>query len=62
MLGKPGLEFFIDDMPAAEASLMRLRSLDVRTVYPGHGRPFPLKQVKRLRNAGGERVRREDCF
>ncbi len=45
MMGKPSLEFFIDDMAAAEASLARLRSLDVGMVYPGHGRPFWLEQV-----------------
>jgi hydroxyacylglutathione hydrolase len=46
MLGRPSLEFFIDDMAAAEASLARLRSLEIGTVYPGHGKPFRLKQVK----------------
>jgi hydroxyacylglutathione hydrolase len=37
---KPSLGDIIDDRPAAEASLQRLRSLDVSTVYPGHGKPF----------------------
>jgi len=46
MMGRPSLEFFIDDMAAAEASLARLRSLDVAAVYPGHGKPFWLEQVK----------------
>jgi glyoxylase-like metal-dependent hydrolase (beta-lactamase superfamily II) len=46
MLGGPSLEFFIDDMASADASLARLRGLDVRTVYPGHGKPFRLEQVK----------------
>jgi glyoxylase-like metal-dependent hydrolase (beta-lactamase superfamily II) len=46
MMGKPSLEFFIDDMAAAQASLTRLRRLDVGTVYPGHGKPFRLEQVK----------------
>ena len=45
-MGRPSLEFFIDDMAAAEASLARLRSLDVGTVYPGHGKPFRLERVK----------------
>jgi hydroxyacylglutathione hydrolase len=44
-MGKPSLEFFIDDMAAAKASLERLRSLGVGTVYPGHGKPFRLEQV-----------------
>jgi hydroxyacylglutathione hydrolase len=46
MLGRPGLEFFIDDMPAAEASLARLRQLGVAAVHPGHGKTFKLDQVK----------------
>ena len=46
MMGRPSLEFFIDDMAAAEASLARLRGLDVGTVYPGHGKPFRLEQVR----------------
>ena len=46
MLGRPSLEFFIDDMTAAEASLARLRSLAVAAVYPGHGKPFRLEQVR----------------
>ena len=44
-MGRPSLEFFIDDMAAAKASLERLRSLGVATVYPGHGNPFRLEQV-----------------
>jgi glyoxylase-like metal-dependent hydrolase (beta-lactamase superfamily II) len=46
MLGGPGLEFFIDDLTAAQASLARLRRLDVAAVHPGHGKPFKLEQVK----------------
>ena len=42
---KPSLEFFIDDMAAARASLARVRSLAVGTVYPGHGKPFRLEQL-----------------
>jgi glyoxylase-like metal-dependent hydrolase (beta-lactamase superfamily II) len=32
---------WIDDLPAAQASVERLKHLNVRTVYPGHGKPFP---------------------
>ena len=46
MLGGPSVEFFIDDIVAAEASLARLRGLDVSAVYPGHGKPFRLEQVR----------------
>jgi hydroxyacylglutathione hydrolase len=46
MMGKPSLEFFIDDMTAARASLSRLRQLKVGTVYPGHGKSFRLTQIQ----------------
>ena len=42
---KPALNTLIDDMPAAQASLQRLRSLEVGTVYPGHGKPFPFNAI-----------------
>jgi glyoxylase-like metal-dependent hydrolase (beta-lactamase superfamily II) len=44
-MGKPSLEFFIDDMVVARASLKRLRSLGADWTYPGHGKPFQLNQV-----------------
>lgn len=46
MMGKASFEFFIDDMVAARASLARLRSLDVRVVYPGHGKPFQMGEIR----------------
>jgi glyoxylase-like metal-dependent hydrolase (beta-lactamase superfamily II) len=33
----------IDDIEAAEASIKKLKSLGIKTVYPGHGRPFPME-------------------
>ena len=39
---KPSLNSLIDDPVAAQASLHRLRSMGVKTVYPGHGSPFPM--------------------
>ena len=53
MMGRPGLEFFIDDMTAAQRSLQRLRNLHVALVYPGHGKPFRLEQVERRRRKAG---------
>lgn len=44
-VGKPALGDIIDDMPAAEASLQRLRGLNVGMVYPGHGEPFPMNAL-----------------
>ncbi len=35
----------IDDIEAAEASIKKLKGLGIKTVYPGHGRPFPMKLV-----------------
>jgi hydroxyacylglutathione hydrolase len=42
---KPALNSIIDDLAAANASVARLRSLGVNTVYPGHGRPFSLEEL-----------------
>jgi hydroxyacylglutathione hydrolase len=36
----------IDDPPAAEASIKKLKSLKIKTVYPGHGRPFPIGEMR----------------
>ncbi len=54
-MGKPGLEFFIDDMAAAKRSLQRLRGLDVVLVHPGHGKPFRLEQVREYRSSAALR-------
>jgi len=40
---KPALNSLMDDLPAAQASLHRLRCMGVKTVYPGHGTPFPMQ-------------------
>jgi len=37
---RPRLHPLVDDLPAARESLNRLKSLPLRIVYPGHGRPF----------------------
>ncbi len=42
---EPALNDLIDDLAAAQASLEKLKSLDIKTVYPGHGQPFPLEQL-----------------
>jgi hydroxyacylglutathione hydrolase len=39
---KPAINSIMDDKAACEASLERLRGLEIGTVYPGHGHPFPL--------------------
>jgi hydroxyacylglutathione hydrolase len=43
LFGKPGC-LYIDDLTDFKASIEKLRSLEVRTVYPGHGKPFRMEQ------------------
>ena len=40
---KPDLWSIIDDSAAANASVEKLKSLEINTVYPGHGKPFPME-------------------
>ena len=37
----PVLNSIMDDLAAGKASVEKLRGLEIHTVYPGHGRPFP---------------------
>ncbi|VEP12160.1 MBL fold metallo-hydrolase [Hyella patelloides LEGE 07179] len=41
---KPKLWSIIDDRSAASASVEKLKSLAINTVYPGHGESFSMKQ------------------
>lgn len=40
---KPALGAIIDDEAAAQASVEKLKEMDIIQVYPGHGEPFPWK-------------------
>ena len=40
---RPALNSIMDDLAAAKASVEKLRGLEIHTVYPGHGRPFPME-------------------
>jgi len=40
---KPALNSIMDDLAAAQASVDKLRNLAIRTVYPGHGKPFAMQ-------------------
>ena len=40
---RPALNTLIDDMTAAKASVEKLKTLKIKTVYPGHGKPFPME-------------------
>jgi len=43
--GKPRLNPLIDDRAAANVSIEKLNNLNIRTVYPAHGRPFPMEML-----------------
>lgn len=47
---KPGVHF-IDDLAAWNNSIERLKPLDIKTVYPGHGKPFSMEKF--LKNLHG---------
>jgi glyoxylase-like metal-dependent hydrolase (beta-lactamase superfamily II) len=42
---QPALNSIMDDVEAAKAVLERLRGLQIRMVYPGHGKPFAPGEV-----------------
>jgi glyoxylase-like metal-dependent hydrolase (beta-lactamase superfamily II) len=39
---EPAINSIMDDPAACETSLERLQRLDIKTVYPGHGKPFSM--------------------
>lgn len=39
---EPATNSLMDDPAACEASLEKLRGLEINTVYPGHGQPFTM--------------------
>jgi hydroxyacylglutathione hydrolase len=41
-LSQPATSSIMDDSAACDASVEKLQGLDINTVYPGHGRPFPM--------------------
>jgi len=43
---KPASGSIVDDPAACGASLEKLQALGIGTVYPGHGRPFALSEIK----------------
>jgi glyoxylase-like metal-dependent hydrolase (beta-lactamase superfamily II) len=43
-IGRPSCQL-IDDLADFNSSLDKLKKLGVKTVYPGHGRPFPLEHA-----------------
>jgi hydroxyacylglutathione hydrolase len=43
---EPALGSIIDDPADAQASVEKLKVLEIKMVYPGHGRPFPMGQFR----------------
>ncbi|MGA2769124.1 MAG: MBL fold metallo-hydrolase [Candidatus Bathyarchaeia archaeon] len=43
----PGLPVFVDDMEKVKESWRKLLKLGVRTVYPGHGKPFSVEVIEK---------------
>jgi hydroxyacylglutathione hydrolase len=43
---QPALNSIMDDRTTAQASVEKLKGLNVKTVYPGHGAPFSLDQIQ----------------
>lgn len=41
---KPDLHFTIDDLSSLNNSIEKLKGLKIKTVYPGHGKPFPMSK------------------
>ena len=41
----PVLNSMLDELSSAQASLEALNKLEIKTVYPGHGEPFPFQQL-----------------
>ncbi len=43
-MGKPAKTTIVDDSAELDASVEKLRTLEIKTVYPGHGKPFQMEQ------------------
>jgi hydroxyacylglutathione hydrolase len=43
--GKPAVWTVVDDRAAMQASVEKLNPFDIHTVYPGHGKPFPMQSL-----------------
>jgi len=43
-MNKPAKNTLIDDSAELDASVERLKTLEIKTVYPGHGKPFQMEQ------------------
>lgn len=41
----PGLGMYVHNLQQYKESLVKLKNLDAKMVYPGHGKPFPYKEI-----------------
>ena len=44
---RPAPTPLIDDAAELNASIEKIKSLNIKTVYPGHGKPFPMEEFTR---------------
>ena len=51
--GKPARNSIVDDAEGMSASIGKLDDLEIRTVYPGHGTPFPIDLLMRDHGVAG---------
>jgi len=42
----PSIATLVDDPEALKTAFARVKALDIRTVYPGHGKPFDLSEIR----------------
>jgi len=42
---RPTLFSIIDDRKEAKASIRKLKNLNIKTIYPGHGKPFSISSL-----------------
>ncbi len=47
---RPAINSMMDDVTAGHASLQSLSGLNIRMIYPGHGRPFMLEELVKDRD------------
>ena len=43
-MGRPAKTKLVDDSAELDASVEKLRALEIETVYPGHGKPFQMER------------------
>jgi hydroxyacylglutathione hydrolase len=44
---RPSIHYYIDNRTLADESIRKLAGLGIRIVHPGHGKPFPFRELSR---------------